>query len=420
MSAPSVRSLAESARRAGAILARSDDGTRRVLLHTIGDLLLDSAAAILRANARDLDAGAARGLGDALLDRLRLDRARLEATVADLRRVAELPDPLGLREGERILPNGLRIHRRRVPLGLIAVIYEARPNVTVDVAGLALRAGNAVLLRGGSETLDTNRELVAAIRRGLALHGFPEALVAFIDRADRASVDELLVLDDLVALLIPRGGESLQRLCRERSRIPVLSGGIGICHLYVHSSADSSRAIEVIENAKVQRPSVCNALDTLLVDRAIAAHFLPRVVAHLAASGVRFRADPEALEILAEQPAVEPAAPGDFDREWLSLVLGLRVVAGLDEALAHIARHGSGHSDGILAEDRAVIERFLAEADSAAVYANASTRFTDGGQFGLGAEVAVSTERLHARGPVGLEGLTTYKWVVEGDYHCRR
>lgn len=419
MSLSTVRFLAEQARQVWPTLARSSDQARRRLLEAVADALLASAAEILAANEEDLRAASAQGLNEAMLDRSRLDRRRLEGVVADLRRVAALPDPLKVREGERVLPNGLRIHRRRVPLGLIGVIYEARPNVTVDVAGLALRSGNAVILRGGSETLATNRELIAAIHRGLRSEGFAEALVAFIDRADRASVDELLQLEGLIDLLIPRGGPNLQKLCRERSRIPVLCGGIGICHLYVHHSADLDRALAVIENAKVQRPTVCNALDTLLVDQAIAASFLPRVVERLSPWGVRFRAEPRAFAVLCGLPGVEPAAADDFDREWLSLVLGLKTVDGMDAALEHIARHSSGHSDGILAEDREAIARFLAEVDSAAVYANASTRFTDGGEFGLGAEVAVSTERIHARGPVGLEGLTTYKWVVEGDYHCR-
>lgn len=419
MSQTSVRSLAEQARRAWPQLARADDPTRRRLLHAIGDAVLAASDVVLAANRQDLDAAVIRGVGDALLDRSRLDRKRLEAVVADLRRVAELPDPLGGRENERVLANGLRIHRRRVPLGLIGVIYEARPNVTVDVVGLALRSGNAVLLRGGSETLSTNRALIVAIHRGLRAEGLPEDLVAFVDRPDRESVEELLALEGLIDLIVPRGGASLQRVCRERSRIPVLTGGIGICHLYLHRSANLVRALDVIENAKVQRPTVCNALDTLLVDRDVAGEALPRVVERLACSGVEFRADGEALRLLAGFPRVEPALAEDFDREWLSLTLGLKVVGGIEEAIEHIARHGSGHSDGILAEDREAIAKFLAEVDSAAVYANASTRFTDGGEFGLGAEVAVSTERIHARGPVGLEGLTTYKWVVEGDYHCR-
>lgn len=416
----SVRSLAEQARRARTKLALSSDAARRRLLEAIAEALSAAAPTILAANEDDLIAASSRGMSEAMRDRSRLDRRRLEGVVDDLRRVARLPDPLAAQEAVRVLPNGLRIHRRRVPLGVIGVIYEARPNVTVDVAGLALRSGNAVILRGGSETLATNRALIAAIHQGLRGEGFEPALVAFVDRSDRESVEELISLEGLVDLLIPRGGESLQRLCRERSRIPVLTGGIGICHLYVHPSADLNRALAVIENAKTQRPTVCNALDTLLVDRMVSAGFLPRVVERLGALGVRFRADPQAQELLAGMPGVEPAGPGDFDREWLSLVLGLKIVDGIDEALAHIARHGSGHSDGILAEDREAIARFLAEVDSAAVYANASTRFTDGGEFGLGAEVAVSTERIHARGPVGLEGLTTYKWVVEGDYHCRR
>ncbi|MDW8479653.1 MAG: glutamate-5-semialdehyde dehydrogenase [Xanthomonadales bacterium] len=414
-----VEAAARAAREGWRVFARSPDRERRELLRAIAAAIGGREPEILAANGEDLERARGEGLAGALLDRALLDHARLAGIRRDLLRVAELPDPLGEPFDRRVLPNGLRLHRRRVPLGVIAAIYEARPNVTVDIAALALRAGNAVLLRGGRETLASNRALVAAIHEALAACGLPPALVGFLDAGGRETVEALLGLDGLVDLLIPRGGEALQRLCRERSRIPVLSGGIGICHLYVDASADLERALAVVENAKVQRPTVCNALDTLLVHEAVAPRFLPRVVERLGPLGVRFRAEPRAFGLLAGRPGVEEAAPGDFDTEWLALVLGLKVVPDLDAAIAHIARHGSGHSDGILAEDRDAISRFLDEVDSAAVYANASTRFTDGGEFGLGAEVAVSTQRLHARGPVGLEGLTTWKWVVEGDYHVR-
>jgi glutamate-5-semialdehyde dehydrogenase len=295
--------------------------------------------------------------------------------------------------------------------------------VTVDVAALAIRTGNVAILRGGSETIESNRALVAVVHAALEPAGLPASAVQFIDDRSREHVTALLRLHEFVDLIIPRGGNALHAFCREHSSIPVVTGGIGICHLYVDASADLAAALPVIRNAKVQRPSVCNALDTVLVHRAVAARFLPQVVAGLAQDGVTFRAEPRALSALAAgglpPAAVRPAGPDDFDTEWLALVLGLKVVDGLDEALAHIDAHSTRHSDGILTETPAHAERFVAEVDSAAVYVNASTRFTDGAQLGLGAEVAVSTQRLHARGPMGLPELTTYKWVVEGDYTVR-
>ncbi|HEX7973285.1 MAG TPA: glutamate-5-semialdehyde dehydrogenase, partial [Anaerolineales bacterium] len=314
----------------------------------------------------------------------------------------------------------------RVPLGVIAVVYEARPNVTVDVAGLALKTGNAIILRGGSETLRSNLALVAAIRRGIARSGLPEDAVQFIADPDRARVAELLSLYEYVDMLIPRGGAGLHRFCRENSRIPVITGGIGICHLFVDESADQDSALPVIFNAKVQRPTVCNALDTVLVHRLSAAAFIPRLIADLRRAGVSFRLDPSAMPYLGLPEGVSElpndtalAGPEDFDTEWLSLVLGIKVVDSLDEAMEHIRLHSTAHSDGILTRSEANAQRFIDEVDSAAVYVNASTRFTDGGQLGLGAEVAVSTQRLHARGPMGLRELTTYKWVIVGQSHVR-
>lgn len=414
-----VAEQAVAARAAWTALARTSAAVREALLLCVAERIEVSQDAILEANRIDVEAGRAQGLDDALIDRLRLDAARLAGVVADLRGVARLPDPLAERYDQRTLDNGLKIARQRVPLGVLGVIYEARPNVTIDVAGLALKSGNAVLLRGGRETVHSNRSLVACVHHALSDCALPAATVQFIDRQDRDSVLELLDCAGSVDLIIPRGGQGLQNLCLQRSRIPVVTGGIGICHLYVDVAADLERALPLIENAKVQRPTVCNALDTLLVHARRADQVLPQVVQRLAALGVTFRAEPRALALLGGMPAVQAAGEGDFDTEWLSLVLGLKVVDDMDEAIAHIGRHGTGHSDGILSDDVAALARFLDEVDSAAVYANASTRFTDGAQFGLGAEVAVSTQRVQARGPMGLVELTTYKWVVQGDYHLR-
>ena len=350
-----------------------------------------------------------------------LNEKRLAGIIADLRQVTELPDPVGEVFEPQVLPNGLRLHKQRVPLGVLAVIYEARPNVTVDVAGLALKAGNAVMLRGGSETIRSNRALAAALQRGLAGSAIPSGAIQLVADTDRQLVFELLQMDRYIDMVIPRGGAALHEFCRKNSRIPVITGGIGICHLFVDHSADLASSLEVIRNAKIQRPSVCNALDTVLVHRDVAGRFLPMLVERLAADGVTFRAEARAAAALDGQggAVVQPAGPQDFDTEWLSLVLGLKVVDGLEEAIEHIAAHSTGHSDGILTADADNARRFIAVVDSAAVYVNASTRFTDGAQLGLGAEVAISTQRLHARGPMGLRELTTYKWVVEGDYHVR-
>jgi glutamate-5-semialdehyde dehydrogenase len=409
----------QRARAAARLLARAPSETKARALRQLADSLAAKPDEILAANARDLDAGRDAGLSSALLDRLTLTRPRLDAIASDLTAVASLPDPVGEIFDASTLPNGLRIHKQRVPLGVLAVIYESRPNVTVDVAGLAVKTGNAAILRGGSEALHSNRALVGAVHAALASAGLPTDAIQFIDDPDRALVNELLRLHEYVDLVIPRGGNALHEFCRRNSTIPVITGGIGICHLFVDASADRAAALEVIHNAKTQRPTVCNALDAVLVHRALAAAFLPEVVRRLSASGVTFRADASAMPYLPAGGAVEPAGPDDFDIEWLSLVLGLKVVDSLDEAIEHIAHHSTGHSDGILTRDGENARRFVAEVDSAAVYVNASTRFTDGGQLGLGAEAAVSTQRLHARGPVGLRELTSYKWVITGDYHVR-
>ncbi len=391
-------------------------------LLAVADEIEAQASSILAENERDIADGRARGLSDALLDRLLLTEARVAGLAADTRKVADLPDPVGVELESRLLPNGMRLSRRRIPIGVLGVIYEARPNVTIDIAALSLKTGNATILRGGSETLRSNLALVQVIQAALKKVGVVETAVQYIADPDRALVTQLLRLDKYVDMLIPRGGAGLHKLCKEQSSIPVITGGIGVCHVFVDESADLARAVDIVENAKVQRPSVCNALDTVLVHTAVARQFLPPMAARLAQSGVELRPAGQALPILqadSQGAKIVPAGPDDFDQEWLALILGVKVVSGLDEAIAHIHRHSSEHSDSILTNDYANAARFVNEINSAAVYVNASTRFTDGGQFGLGAEVAVSTQKLHARGPMGLEELTTYKWIGYGNGHVR-
>ena len=410
--------MGQRARAAARRLAQTPTEHKNAALLTMAAALEAQADEILEANRLDLEDGRANGLTPALLDRLDLQR-RLSGIAADVRQVANLPDPVGQVFDAKVLDNGLRVSKRRTPIGVLGVIYEARPNVTVDVAALALKSGNAVILRGGSETYSSNLALVRVLRGAMVAHGFPEDAFQYIESPDRQYVGEMLRLHAYIDMIIPRGGSALHTFCRENSSIPVITGGIGICHLYVDETADLDAALRVIHNAKTQRPSVCNALDTLLVNQQVATTFLPRVVEYLGAAGVSFRAEPRALALLAGAAAVQPAGPEDFDTEWMSLVLGLKVVDSLDEAIAHIQQHSTQHSDGILTQNPAAADRFLDEVDSAAVYVNASTRFTDGSALGLGAEIAISTQRLHARGPMALEELTTYKWVIIGEGHVR-
>jgi glutamate-5-semialdehyde dehydrogenase len=416
-----VETIARQARAAAQQLARISTETKNSCINTMADLLDLEQAAVLAANQKDIQAAQATGMADSLIDRLMLNESRLTSMAADLRHVVSLPDPVGESFDAYLAPNGLKIHKQRVPLGVIAVIYEARPNVTMDVASLTLKSGNAVILRGGSETLNSNRALVAILQRALKACGLPTHAIQFIDSPDRSLVAQLLKMHQWIDMLIPRGGAGLHQYCRENSSIPVITGGIGICHLFVDESANLEAAVAILQNAKVQRPSVCNALDTALVHPAVAAQFLPALVKRLAQDGVTFRADERALSYLKEFPndLILPAGPQDFDTEWLSLVLGLKVVDTLDEAMDFITQHGTHHSDGILTQNDENSRRFVAEVDSAAVYVNASTRFTDGSQLGLGAEVAISTQRLHARGPMALKELTTYKWVILGEQHIR-
>ncbi|MBY5234172.1 glutamate-5-semialdehyde dehydrogenase [Klebsiella aerogenes] len=397
-------------------LALLSSREKNQVLNKIADYLEAQTEEILRANAEDLSDARANGLSEAMLDRLALTPARLRGIADDVRQVCSLADPVGLVIDGGLLDSGLRIERRRVPLGVIGVIYEARPNVTVDVASLCLKTGNAAILRGGKETWRTNAATVKVIQQALQECGLPAAAVQAIESPDRALVGEMLKMDKYIDMLIPRGGAGLHKLCREQSTIPVITGGIGVCHIFVDDSAEIAPALKIIVNAKTQRPSTCNTAETLLVHRNIADTFLPALSKQMAESGVTLHADPAALPLLQNGPAkVEPVKAEQYDDEYLSLDLNVKVVADLDEAIAHIREHGTQHSDAILTRTLRHANRFINEVDSSAVYVNASTRFTDGGQFGLGAEVAVSTQKLHARGPMGLEALTTYKWIGFGD-----
>ncbi len=386
------------------------------VLEKIADELEAQTETILNANAQDVAEARTNGLSEAMLDRLALTPARLKAIADDVRQVCNLADPVGQVIDGGLLDSGLRLERRRVPLGVIGVIYEARPNVTVDVASLCLKTGNAAILRGGKETYRTNAATVRVIQQALTSCGLPEAAVQAIESPDRALVNEMLRMDKYIDMLIPRGGAGLHKLCREQSTIPVITGGIGVCHIVVDDSAEIAPALKIIVNAKTQRPSTCNTVETLLVHQHIAARFLPVLSQQMAESGVTLHADEQSLALLNAGPAnVVAVKAEEFDDEFLSLDLNVKIVADLDDAIAHIREHGTQHSDAILTRTMHNANRFVNEVDSSAVYVNASTRFTDGGQFGLGAEVAVSTQKLHARGPMGLEALTTYKWIGFGD-----
>jgi glutamate-5-semialdehyde dehydrogenase len=413
--------MGKNARQAARRLATTPTDEKNAALTCLADLLVESQTAILAANQKDLEEASHLQLSASMLDRLTLNPDRLASMAADVMRVVEIPDPVEDTFEHQVLPNGLKVHKQRVPLGVLAVIYESRPNVTVDVTGLALKSGNAAILRGGSETIHTNRVLVEVIQKALIKTGLPEQSIQFISEPDRKLVLELLKMHEYVDLVIPRGGAGLHRFCKENSMIPVVVGGIGICHLYVDETANFDKALDIIFNAKTQRPTVCNALDTILVHESIAKSFVPKVLDRLGGAGVTFRIEEPTLQILDLNADIRVQAAGrdDFDTEWLALILGIKLVSNIDEAIDHIAAHSTGHSDGILTQDEAAVEKFVNLVDSAVVYVNASTRFTDGGQLGLGAEVAVSTQRLHARGPMGLTELTTYKWVVKGEWHVR-
>jgi glutamate-5-semialdehyde dehydrogenase len=416
-----IKELCIRAKEASGELALLSTEKKKSALLSMADLLLEHCDEIITANKFDIGEAGAAGLSGSMLDRLTLNEERVAGIVSDLRSVANLPDPVGETYEEKDTTDGLHVYKQRVPLGVLAVIYEARPNVTVDITGLALKSGNAVILRGGSETLNTNRILIQIIRQAMDEAGLPSNGVQFIDNPDRALVGELLKMYDYVDMLIPRGGAGLHKYCRENSMIPVITGGIGICHLYVDNTANLAASVKVIQNAKVQRPSVCNALDTVLLNKEIASEILPEIINVLSKDGVSFHLDEKALALYGtENDIVQKAGLDDFDKEWLSLNLSIKVVDSLGDAMDHIRTHGTAHSDGILTATNEHAQRFMNEIDSACVYVNSSTRFTDGSKLGLGAEVAISTQKLHARGPMALHELTTYKWVIQGEYHVRQ
>lgn len=418
-----VRELGLRARAAARVLRSLPTARKAAALHAIARELQAREGVILAANARDVAAAEAARLPAHMVARLRLDAASLAAIADDVAAVAQLPDPVGETTPERILPSGIRVSQRRVPLGVLGVIYESRPNVTVDVAALALMSGNAVILRGGKETVNSNAALEGAIRAALASENIPEDAVQVIRDPARERMLELLRLDDLVDAIIPRGGAGLHRFCVENATVPVIVGGIGVVHIYLDESftrdpADVARAVNLIRNAKVQKPSACNALDTLLI-HVRALPVLPAIARDLTAHGVTLRADPPALAALQTAGLeAQAATDADYGTEFLALTASIRTVSGLEEALDFIAAHGN-HTDVILTRDPTQAERFVQDVDSAAVMVNASPRFNDGGQLGLGAEVAISTQKLHARGPMGLRELTTTKWVVVGDGQVR-
>ena len=419
-------SQGQAARSAARQVARLSTEVKNRTLYNLARMLETDADEVLQANAEDCAEARESGLSDAMVDRLLLTPERLRSVAAEQRKVATLPDPVGESIEMTTLPNGLVAGRRRVPLGVIASIYESRPNVTVDIFGLCFKSGNACILRGGKEALRSNSALIRLIRHALVDAGAPAEAVQFVDNPDRELVDAMLKMHQYIDLVVPRGGEGLVRFVGENATMPAVTGGVGVCHTYIDRAADLDMAASVAFNAKVRRPYICNALDTLLVHSSVAGEGLPRIAAGLAASGVELHCDNRALSILGPSDlpndgagSIQPAAEEDWGREFLSMAAAVKVVDSMDEALEHIDTYGSGHSEAIITEDYSAAMRFLDEVDAAAVYVNASTQFTDGGQFGLGAEVGISTQKMHARGPMGLKELTSYKWVIMGNGQVR-
>ncbi|HEX74081.1 MAG TPA: glutamate-5-semialdehyde dehydrogenase [Dehalococcoidia bacterium] len=416
-----LEAKARAAKAASRRMAYLSAEVKNKALHNIADDLLVKKDEILAANKLDYQEAQASGMSAAMLDRLLLDSSRIEAIAQDVMAVAALPDPVGEVFDMRTMPNGLQIGKKRVPLGVMGAIYESRPNVTIDISVLSLKAGNAIILRGGREAIHSNNALARVVQDAATRAGMPDGVVQFIENTDRALVDKMLRMRDFIDLIIPRGGSGLIKFVTENATMPVLSGGIGVCHTYVDKSADMEKAVAIAFNAKVQRPTVCNALDTLLVHTDIAQRYLPLVAAEWAKSGVEMHCDERALAIVRADISLKlvSATDEDWGKEFLSLKASVKVVDSLDEALEHIERYGSGHSEAIITEEYQAAMRFLNEVDAACVYVNASTRFTDGSQFGLGAEVGISTQKFHARGPLGLKELTTYKWIIFGSGQVR-
>ena len=411
-----IREQALACRDAAQVVAALGSDAKRALLRDMADALEARSADVLRANARDMQAAADKGVHGAMLDRLRLDEARIAGIASALREVAELPDPVGVTTRRETRPNGLSIERVRIPLGVIAMIYEARPNVTADAAALCLMAGNAVILRGGSEAIHSNTAIAAALKSALEAHGVPAAALTLVEDLRRETMVELLQLVDIVDLAIPRGGEGLIRFVAEHARVPVIKHYKGVCHLYVDRAADLGLALNLLIDGKTSRPGVCNALETLLVHRDVAASFLPRAAQALRQRGVELRGDDASRALL---PDIQPATDDDYAAEFLDLILAVRVVDDLDAAIAHIRRYGSDHTEVIATADEAAALRFVQAIRSAVVMVNASSRFSDGGELGLGAEIGISTTRLHAYGPMGAEALTVERFVVRGEGQTR-
>jgi glutamate-5-semialdehyde dehydrogenase len=412
---------AQAAKSASKKMAYVSTETKNNALHNIAADLVAREDEILAANRNDYQEAESSGMSAAMLDRLMLNVARLEGISKDVNSIAGLQDPVGEMFDTRTLPNNLLIGRKRVPLGVIGSIYESRPNVTVDISALCLKSGNAVILRGGKETLRSNLALVKVIQSAVSRAGIPQGAVQFIDNTDHALVEYMLKLNKYLDLIIPRGGAGLIKFVAETANMPVVTGGIGVCHTYIDKSADLQKAAAIVYNAKVQRPTVCNALDTILVHAGIAGQYLPLVASELNKAKVELHCDEKAIGILRANPLLKlkTAVDDDWGKEFLDLIAAVKVVDSLDEALAHIEKYGSGHSEAIVTEDYSSGMRFLNEVDAACVYLNASTRFTDGSQFGMGAEVGISTQKFHARGPMGLKELTTYKWVIFGSGQVR-
>ncbi len=408
--------VGQTARAAAAILANAEPSSKNVALLAAAAALRANQATILAANARDVEAAQARGISSALLDRLILNESRIEGMAKGLEEVADLPDPIGTAIGEWTRPNGLHFRRVRVPLGVIGIIYESRPNVTADAGGLCLKSGNVAILRGGSESFHSSGAIIACLHEGLRAAGLPEGCIQQIPTTDRAAVGLLLTMTEFVDVIIPRGGKSLIARVAEESRIPVLKHLDGICHTYVDKTADPAMARDVTLNAKMRRTGVCGSTETLLVDRAALASQLPLILDALFAAGCEIRGD---HAVVALDPRVKPATELDWDTEYLDAILSVKVVDGVDEAIAHINHHGSHHTDSIISEDAQAVQAFFNQVDSAIVLHNASTQYADGGEFGFGAEIGISTGKLHARGPVGAEQLTSYKYLVQGAGQCR-
>jgi glutamate-5-semialdehyde dehydrogenase len=416
-----VEAMGEAARAASRELARAPTAARNRALDEAAQALVARVKSILAENAKDVKAARAEGNDDAFIDRLTLTAKAIEEMAEGLREIAKLPDPIGEITGLSYRPSGIQVGRMRVPLGVIGIIYESRPDVTADAGGLCIKSGNACILRGGSESLRSNRAIAACLAVGLKAAGLPEAGVQLVDTTDRAIVGELVAAEKHVDAIVPRGGKGLIETVSKAARVPVIKHLDGVCHVYVDATANLDKAVAIADNAKTQRYGTCNTMETLLVARAVAREFLPRIARIYANKDVAMRCTPEAKEILEEAaiPGVQEASDEDFHTEYLAPIVSIAIVQDLDEAIAHIAKYGSQHTDAIVTEDWSRAQRFLREVDSSSVMVNASTRFADGYEYGLGAEIGISTNKLHARGPVGLEGLTSQKWIVLGDGHVR-